>query len=356
MRNLRLLSFLNHMDVYAAILFRYDPVTFEGARFCDARVWSVYLQVADAEEDVEQYLDYAQGYNLTNRLPMFVKVDPSKLLTVNATFWLMRNHYEGTWLDPSLDVGSGIDASPYRLGASLTWSYEGADYVNERFIGTQAAAWSFIANQRKEQRYSVLWFGVDDSTFSVKTPFYGATSEVPSSYSGANCTGRSACREASGLPGSITSYTLETMHWITNQVANYAYSRYATIAPAVWDAIVETESSHFDAVAAMDAKLLAMSDTEAAAAATAFSYTTATATHARWVRLFGELFVKFVDGAILQSDPQEETCGCSKATPGFTEKEKERIVNTTGTHYLVPEDVKKLVRPLARSKLEIISK
>lgn len=57
-----------------------------------------YDQVADASEDIESYLDYAQGYNLSHRLPMFVKVDSSKLLTVNATMWLMRNHFETTWL------------------------------------------------------------------------------------------------------------------------------------------------------------------------------------------------------------------------------------------------------------------
>ena len=57
--------------------------------------------------------------------------------------------------DPTLDVGSGLDASPYRLGSGLTWSYEDQEYVNERFIGTQKAAWNFVANQRKEQKYSV---------------------------------------------------------------------------------------------------------------------------------------------------------------------------------------------------------
>ncbi len=38
----------------------YDPVTFEGARFCEARVWS-FLGAVMGEEWANQYLDYVQG-------------------------------------------------------------------------------------------------------------------------------------------------------------------------------------------------------------------------------------------------------------------------------------------------------
>ena len=50
----------------------YDPVTFSGARFCEARVWSIFGAVM-GEEWSAKYLDYAQGYNLTNRMPLFVE-------------------------------------------------------------------------------------------------------------------------------------------------------------------------------------------------------------------------------------------------------------------------------------------
>ena len=52
----------------------YDPVTFEGARFCEARVWYVFSQIADADEfDAEAYLPYARGEDLTKRMPLWVK-------------------------------------------------------------------------------------------------------------------------------------------------------------------------------------------------------------------------------------------------------------------------------------------
>ena len=40
----------------------YDPLTVFGARFCEARVWYLFSQLADpADFDPEQYLDYAQA-------------------------------------------------------------------------------------------------------------------------------------------------------------------------------------------------------------------------------------------------------------------------------------------------------
>jgi dipeptidase len=70
----------------------YDPVTFEGARFCEARVWSVFSRIM-GEEWSNQYLDYAQGYNLTNRMPLFIQ--PPQKQSLEDIMDHMRNHYEG---------------------------------------------------------------------------------------------------------------------------------------------------------------------------------------------------------------------------------------------------------------------
>ena len=63
-----------------------------------------------------EYLDYAQGYNLTNRMPLFAKV--AKKLHVNDTMNLMRTHFEGSWFDNTgttrPDVGAGPGSSPYK--------------------------------------------------------------------------------------------------------------------------------------------------------------------------------------------------------------------------------------------------
>ena len=45
-----------------------------GARFCEARVWYIFEQLADpADFDAQYYLPYAQGNNLTRRMPLWVK-------------------------------------------------------------------------------------------------------------------------------------------------------------------------------------------------------------------------------------------------------------------------------------------
>lgn len=49
----------------------FDPVTFGGARFCEARVYSFFSAVAPGIK--EEYLDYVSGHNLSHRMPLFVK-------------------------------------------------------------------------------------------------------------------------------------------------------------------------------------------------------------------------------------------------------------------------------------------
>ena len=49
-------------------------MTVSGARFCEARVWAIYASVADPSDfDAAAYLDYAQGFNLANRMPLWVR-------------------------------------------------------------------------------------------------------------------------------------------------------------------------------------------------------------------------------------------------------------------------------------------
>lgn len=149
----------------------YDPVTVSGARFCEARVWYMFSMLADpADFDAAQYLDYAQGFNLTNRMPLFVKgkVDGINRQEVHN---MMSAHFQNSWFDPSLDVGAGAEHSPYRWNG-LSWSTEdGESYVNERVVGTQATAWHFVAvvdPKEPAPMRALSWFGVDDHTWAPK--------------------------------------------------------------------------------------------------------------------------------------------------------------------------------------------
>lgn len=118
----------------------FDPVGFSGARFSDARVWSMFSQVADEKGSFQiQYQDYASGKNVTNRMPLFVK--PYKKLTVKDIMDLMNSHYEGTELDSTVDVGAGLFGAPYRP-RPLEWSYGENQYFNERTIAIEKTGWN----------------------------------------------------------------------------------------------------------------------------------------------------------------------------------------------------------------------
>lgn len=314
----------------------YDPVTFGGARFCEARVFSFFSAVAAKQENMEQYLNYVQGYNLTNRMPLFVRVGHP--LSVNETMWHMRNHYEGTWLDTTKDVGAQAWGLPNRLGEGLTWSLQGdsQQYVNERPIGTQYAGWNMIGVQRPKEAFGIVWFGVDDSSFSLHTPFYGPTSKVPASWSDANCTNRAGCRKEFGLPGTLLEFSMESQHWAQNLLSNYVYSRYSQIAPGVRERLAQVEARVQAEVADMDSKLRNMPLEQAQQAATDFSYKQADLLHQEWKAYFGEVFATFVDGYHAVPDASDLSQGVRKDVPHFSENWKRRIIADAGDHYHVP--------------------
>lgn len=69
-------------------------VDFVGARHCEARAYNMLKDITDDSSFAPKYLSYAQGFNLTNRMPLFVHAPPASV-GVNDTMWLMRTHFEG---------------------------------------------------------------------------------------------------------------------------------------------------------------------------------------------------------------------------------------------------------------------
>jgi dipeptidase len=163
----------------------YDPVGFTNARFSEARVWSIFSQIATADRSFQiQYQDYAAGRNVTNRMPLFV--EPYKKLSVLDVMNLMNSHYEGTELDGSVDVGSGLFADVHRP-RPLTWEYQGKIYFNERMVATYRTGWNFVAQIRPQmprELAALIWFAVDDSSTSPRVPVYASSTMVAEPYAG----------------------------------------------------------------------------------------------------------------------------------------------------------------------------
>ena len=189
----------------------YNPLNFGAARFCEARVWAGFMKINP--EEMAKYEDYARGDNLKNRMPLWIK--PTNKLSVQDVFSLMRDHYEGTSMDMTKDVGAGPYACPYRW-RPMTWDYKGVDYIHERAISTQQTGFSFVAQSRSKYPNPVggiIWFGVDDSYTSVYMPVFCSITKIPHYIATGN--------------GDMMTYSPTSAFWLFNQVSNYAYTRYS---------------------------------------------------------------------------------------------------------------------------------
>jgi len=319
----------------------YDPVSFSGARFCEARVWHVFSVIADrAHFDPARYLDYAQGANLTNRMPLFVK--PKAALSRDDVHALMSGHYEGTWFDPAKDSGAGAEHSPYRWNG-LEWHLGQTAYVNERVVGTQATSWHFVATLRPEQppmMGALLHWGADDHSWAPKIPIHGGAAEVHPSYDDADCTGRDSCRQAHGLAGTVKSFSWHSAWWVAQAVADQVYTRTDRAAPVVLAARKELQA-RMDAacVLAEDAanvKLAAGDAAGARAVLSAHAVAAGANATATWTQLWQELMMLFYDGKVTKADPKNEVCGCSRPSAEFSDVWKAKVVADDGDHYRVP--------------------
>mmetsp|Transcript_3820 Transcript_3820/g.5639 ORF Transcript_3820/g.5639 Transcript_3820/m.5639 type:complete len:640 (-) Transcript_3820:59-1978(-) len=310
----------------------YDPVTFEGARFCEGRVFSVYHSiVSDPKDFHDKYADYVRGKDFTSRMPLFVK--PSKLLTLDDITNAMSSHYEQTPLDWSNDVGAGMYHVPYRP-RPLVWKYEEEDYCNERPIGTQQTGWNFIAVVRPTMPpplQAILWFGVDDTSTSPRYPVYASSTEVSSAYGGVGT--------QDGNPSPLLDFDISKAFWVQNMVSNFAYARWEQIYPVINEKRRSIQEDFVTRMAHMDdhaLKLYESGNIDAAVnSVTDFSVVAGDELHTVWWKFYGQLFAKFRDGYEINEKSGEASCGCDVKSAGMSKDWKKRIVGETAGKYKV---------------------
>ncbi len=255
----------------------YAPLDFSGMRGCEARVWAFFRTVADG---MDRYTDYALGHNPENRMPLWVK--PRTKVSPKMVFDGMRDHYEGTPMDLTKDLGAGGHNCPYRW-RPMTFEVDGVEYTNERATATQQTGFWFVAQARPQlpDDMGILWFGVDDAATSCLTPIYCSTTEVPECFSEDN--------------GSMLDYSPTSAFWLFNRVTNFAYMRYDMIAADIRKVVDEWENGMFGRVQQADASV-ALSPKARRKALTSFSVRTAQELFDRWTTLDRYLVLKYVDG------------------------------------------------------------
>lgn len=88
-----------------------------------ARVWQIFSMLGDpADFDARRFLPYAQGRNLSARMPLWVRARPN--VTREDVHSALSSHYESSWFDPALDVGAGAEHTPYRWNTGR-WAVDG---------------------------------------------------------------------------------------------------------------------------------------------------------------------------------------------------------------------------------------
>ncbi len=259
----------------------YAPLDFGAIRFCDARVWSLFRR---CNSEMEKYSSYILGESL-ERMPLYIK--PEKKLSVHNVMQLMRDHYQGTELDMTKGIAAGTYEMPYRW-RPLTWKYEEVEYFNERPISTPQTGFSFVSQARShlpKEVGGVLWFGVDDTYFTVYTPMYASITEVPYNYS-------------KGV-GSLSQFTWDAAFWVFNFVSNFSYPRFSVMIDDVQKIQNELEGFYLakqNTVEERALSLLKNSKGEAIEYLTDYSIASGEKTYKRWKQLGEELLLKNIDG------------------------------------------------------------
>lgn len=341
----------------------YCPADFGALRGCEARVWSAFNILSHGwftfeeakgnlvTKDAYSYVDYAMGHNPDNRMPLWIK--PAKKVTVKNVADVMRDHYEGTPMDMTTDIGAGGNALPYRW-RPMDFEYEGKKYTNERAIATQQTGFWFVGQARgnyPDVIGGILWFGTDDAATSYVTPIYSNTEMVPECFRQGN--------------GNLLSYSATSSFWINNRISNACYRMYNIMAPYVRERIDKFENEQMEKVHQNDVKALelfkksmdsaekagkkkslaydVMADTGASFAAvkrllTSYSVKTAQDIFKQWQELEVTLTVKFIDGNV----KAQNSDGSFKHTdfsagipdgltqPGYTDTWKEAVVHFHG--------------------------
>ncbi len=272
----------------------YAPVTFGGARFCDARVWAGFNKVNKQMGQYENYalgqITYDKNKYATNRLPLWIK--PDSRLNVEDVMGLMRDHYEGTALDMTKDPGAGPYEVPYRW-RPMTWKVDSVSYVHERAISTQQTGFSFVAQCRPalpDPIGGILWFGLDDAYSSCYMPVYCGISEVPNSVKVGN--------------GDFLTWSETSAFWIFNTVANMCYLRYNDMIKDVQKLQSRKEKGFISSIGAVDQKALNFwnkgDKANAIKCLTAYTVNEVETTVKDWKELSHYLLIKYKDGNVMK--------------------------------------------------------
>ena len=300
----------------------YGELDGTATRGCDGRVWSYFNRFSDGMDRYLPWIMESKG----DVMPLWVK--PDSLVSVDDMRQMMRDHFEGTPMDMTTDIGAGPWKVPYRY-RPLTFKVDGQEYLNERAIATQQTGFSFVSqmnDSHPEAMKGILWFGVDDANTCVYIPMYACLEEVPYEFAPGN--------------GDMLNLSWDAAFWVNNYVANQAYSRYSLMIPDIRRVQGEQEKI-LDSEVDMLLKVLPTLPSDEAAEMARTHSATASQRYLKAYKQLGDyLLVKYLDGNVKKEKDgrfvrtPEGMCA-SPDFPGYDERYYRSIVNETGDHLKV---------------------
>ena len=265
----------------------YNPLDYEGLRFCEARVWSFFRMM---NPEMNKYFSYINGETV-QRMPLYIK--PAKQVSVEDIKMCMRDHYEGTPIDMTVGAGSGPFGSPFR-SSPLTYKVDGVEYFHERPIATQQTGFTFVAQMRSwlpDPIGGILWFGVDDASMGMYVPLYCGINAVPKCFD--------------EKTGNIFNFSWSSAFWVNNWVASMVYNRYSELMPELKELQKKWDNFFTESVKRTDATAVDMyrkSSTAVTSMLTDYSVSQAENVTEAWRKMGEHFMVKYLDGVVKGTD------------------------------------------------------
>ncbi len=293
-------------------------------RGCDARVWAFYNKFADGMDRYIPWIMEAKG----EILPLWVK--PDRKVSTRDMQWMMRDHFEGTHLDMTKDVGAGPYGCPYRW-RPLTYMVDSVEYTHERAIATQQTGFSLVASMDRnapDLMKGILWFGVDDANTCVYVPVYCSNTRVPIEFAQGN--------------GDLYNISWTSAFWVNNYVANQAYNRYSQMIDDIRRVQVAEEDTLATEVKILLAEVPGWDKDYAREFLTDHTALAARRYVTRYKALGDYLLVKYLDGNVKKEkdgkfELSEDGVPVYPSFPGYDQRYYQNIVKETGDHFRLPD-------------------
>lgn len=318
-------GYFNGKDEDFSFADTYEVFDHGTLRGCDARVWSYFRRFS---KDADKYYAWCNGESAD---PMPLYIFPDRKVSLAEMQERMRDHFEDTPFDMHNDIGAGPNHVPYRW-RPMDYEVDGKKYMHERAIATQQTGWSFVSQSRDflpDEVGGVLWFGTDDTDFTVYMPMYCSLTEIP--------------REIAHGNGDMNTFSIDSNFWMNNWVANQAYHRYDLMIPDIRRVQGALEKEMQSTRPEREAAYVAMLKEnpagfrEAVNAECAGFAKKATDSYRDLAQF---LLVRFMDGNMKKVDENHNFIYSADGMPiypefpGYNKEYYEQIVKSTGGHFL----------------------